>query len=130
MGQQNSSDRTTGSIWRTLLRVSAPMSVGIFGVLAIGLADAYFLARAGASGLAAIGFIYPVIVMMSALALGLSAGVNTAMSQALGAGGGTGVARSHIRRLTLHGGAGLATLVARGCGLGFAVVMAARGGPL
>lgn len=60
------------------------MSVGIFSVLAIGLADAFFLARVGDSELAAVGFVYPVIVAVSAFSVGLSAGANTALSQARG----------------------------------------------
>lgn len=74
-----------GPVRRQLLRVSAPMSVGIFSVLAIGLADAFFLARAGDAALAAVGFVYPVIVAVSAFSVGLSAGANTTLSQARGA---------------------------------------------
>ncbi|MHA6324745.1 hypothetical protein [Roseivivax sp. CAU 1753] len=42
-----------------LWQVSAPMAFGILGVLSVGLADSYFLARAGQDALAAIGFILP-----------------------------------------------------------------------
>jgi putative MATE family efflux protein len=62
------------------------MSVGILGVLSVGLADAFFLARVGSSELAAVGFVYPVIVTLSAFAIGISAGANTALSQAIGRG--------------------------------------------
>jgi len=58
------------------------MSLGILGVLLVGLADAHFLfSRAGGAELAAIGFIYPVIVAISAFSVGMSAGANTALSQ-------------------------------------------------
>lgn len=80
------SDLNEGPVGRQLFRISAPMSVGIFSVLAIGLADAFFLARAGATELAAVGFVYPVIVAVSAFSVGLSAGANTVLSQARGAG--------------------------------------------
>lgn len=36
------------SVPRALWRVSAPMAIGILGVLSVGLADSFFLARAGA----------------------------------------------------------------------------------
>jgi putative MATE family efflux protein len=94
-----SSDTITGTpVGRALLRISAPMSLGILGVLLIGLADAYFLARVGAAELAAIGFVYPVIVAISAFSIGMSAGANTALSQAIG----REVSRTHVARMTFH----------------------------
>ena len=38
-------DLNSGSVGRALVRVSAPMTLGILGVLSVGLADAFFLAR-------------------------------------------------------------------------------------
>lgn len=93
-----STDLNQGPVGRQIFRVSAPMSVGIFSVLAIGLADAFFLARAGDAALAAVGFVYPVIVAVSAFSVGLAAGANAALSQARGAGGSEGA----VGRLALH----------------------------
>lgn len=94
-----SSDNITGTpVGRALLKISAPMSLGIFGVLLVGLADAYFLARVGATELAAIGFVYPVIVAISAFSIGLSAGANTAFSQAIG----RDAPRIHVARMTFY----------------------------
>ncbi|MDD9718986.1 MATE family efflux transporter [Dinoroseobacter sp. PD6] len=77
-------DMTQGSVGGLLWRVSAPMSLGILGVLMVGLADAFFLARVGEVELAAVGFVYPVIVAVSAFSIGMSAGANTVLSQAIG----------------------------------------------
>ncbi|WP_425093491.1 MATE family efflux transporter [Tropicimonas sp. S265A] len=60
------------------------MSLGILAVLSVGIADAYFLGQLGETPLAAVGFIYPVTTALSSLAIGLSAGANAAISQALG----------------------------------------------
>lgn len=79
-----SENLTDGRGERQFVRMSAPMSLGIFSVLAIGLADAYFLARAGDAALAAAGFVYPVIVAVTAFSVGLSAGANAALSRARG----------------------------------------------
>ncbi|MEO0893623.1 MAG: MATE family efflux transporter [Pseudomonadota bacterium] len=80
-----SSDNITNTpVAQALLKISAPMSLGILGVLLIGLADAYFLARVGETELAAIGFVYPVIVAISAFSIGMSAGANAVFSQAIG----------------------------------------------
>ena len=62
-----SADLNSGPVSRKLVQVSAPMSLGILGVLLVGLSDAFFLARLGEAQLAAIGFVYPVIVAVSVL---------------------------------------------------------------
>ncbi|SER55623.1 putative efflux protein, MATE family [Tranquillimonas rosea] len=91
-------DLTTGPITRAVLSVSAPMSVGIFAVLSVGLADAYFLGRLGEAQLAAVGFLYPVTTAVTSLAIGLSAGATAALSQAIG----RGDDRRSVARMALH----------------------------
>lgn len=91
-------DLNKGPVGMALLRVSAPMSIGILGVLLVGLADAYFLARKGGDALTAIGFVYPVIVALTSLSIGLGAGTNAVVSQAFGRGDDAG----SVSRLTLH----------------------------
>ncbi|NNE53622.1 MAG: MATE family efflux transporter [Sulfitobacter sp.] len=66
--------------------MSAPMSFGIFAVLSVGLADAFFLGQLGGAPLAAVGFIYPVTTTVTSLSIGLSAGANAALSQGVGRG--------------------------------------------
>ena len=75
---------TKGPVWKALARISAPMSFGIFAVLSVGVADAYFLGRLGGTPLAAIGFIFPVTAAFASLAIGLSAGANATVSQSIG----------------------------------------------
>ena len=87
-----------GAVGRALFAVSAPMTLGILGVLSVGLADAYFLAKAGATELAAISYIFPVIATLTSLSIGLAAGTNAVISQAIGQGE-DGADRD---RLTLH----------------------------
>lgn len=91
-------DLTKGPVWHALAHTSAPMSFGILAVLSIGLADAYFLGQLGGAPLAAVGYIYPVTITMASLAIGLSAGANAALSQALGKKSDA----KHIARLSLH----------------------------
>jgi putative MATE family efflux protein len=99
-----------GPVWRRIFGVGAPMTLGILGVLSVGLADAFFLARVGATELAAVGFVYPVIVAVSAFSVGLSAGANATLSQALGA----GTAERDVGRMGLHA-------AALGLGIGLAL---------
>jgi len=89
--------------------MSAPMSFGIFSVIAVGLADAYFLGQVSGAALAAVGFIYPVITALTSLSIGLSAGANAALSQGIGA----GADEDDTQRLGLHAiGLGLALSIA------------------
>jgi putative MATE family efflux protein len=84
--ERKTRDLTQGPIWKALAVMSAPMSLGIFSVIAVGLADAYFLGQVSGAALAAVGFIYPVITALTSLSIGLSAGANAALSQSVGAG--------------------------------------------
>ncbi|WP_363318412.1 MATE family efflux transporter [Marivita sp.] len=77
-------DLTKGPVWRALAQVSTPMTFGILAVLSVGLADAYFLGQLGQAPLAAVGFIYPVTTALTSLSIGLSAGTNAVVSQAIG----------------------------------------------
>lgn len=104
-------DLTKGPVWRALVVMSAPMSLGILAVLSVGLADAYFLGQLGETELAAVGFIYPVTAAITSLSIGMSAGANAALSQGVGRGDDA----EATRRLGLH---------AIGIGLGTALVVA------
>ncbi|MEW9919112.1 MATE family efflux transporter [Marimonas sp. MJW-29] len=105
----NKRDLTQGPVWRALAAMSAPMSFGIFAVLSVGLADAYFLGQLSGSALAAVGFIYPVTTAVTSLSIGLSAGANAALSQGVG----RGDVDEATRRLGLHAiGLGLALSLA------------------
>ncbi|MFD1343905.1 MATE family efflux transporter [Litorisediminicola beolgyonensis] len=103
------------SVARALWTVSAPMSVGILGVLSVGLADSYFLARDGSTSLAAIGYIYPVILTITSLSIGLSAGTSAVVSQALGKSGADDPVQA---RLALH-----ALVLAVGCAIVAALLL-------
>ncbi|WP_295314479.1 MATE family efflux transporter [Roseobacter sp.] len=107
MSKSEKAPLTTGPVWRALASMSAPMSFGIFAVLSVGLADAYFLSQVSGAALAAVGFIYPVTTAVTSLSIGLSAGANTALSQGVGRGDDDETAR----RLGLHA-VGLGTVLA------------------
>lgn len=81
---KGSRDLTQGPIWRALTAMTAPMAFGIFSVLSVGLADAYFLSQLGGTALAVVGFIYHVTTALTSLSIGQSAGANAALSQGIG----------------------------------------------
>lgn len=74
------------------------MTLGILAVISVGVADAYFLGQYGPDELAAVGFIYPVTIAVLSLSIGLSAGLNTVVSQAIGKGD-----REFAARAAAHG---------------------------
>jgi putative MATE family efflux protein len=69
---------------RTLLSMAVPMLAGTFAMNAYNLTDTWFVSRLGTLPLAAMGFTFPVVMLLSCVAGGLGTGVTTLMSHALG----------------------------------------------
>jgi len=89
---------TDGPVGRTLLALALPMVVGLFAVIGFNLADTFFVARLGTRPLAAMGFTFPVTMVVTSLALGLGTGTTSVVSRAIGEG-------DHHRVRTLATGA-------------------------
>jgi putative MATE family efflux protein len=68
---------------------------GIFSILAFSLADTYFVAQLGIQELAAISFTFPVVNVLSSVAMGLGIGASSMIARAIGEGD-----RQKVRRLT------------------------------
>jgi putative MATE family efflux protein len=77
---------TEGSVPRHLARLSLPMVLGIFSLIAYNLADTYFVARLGARELAAISFTFPVVMVFGGIAMGVGMGAGSCISRAIGEG--------------------------------------------
>ena len=86
---------STGSIRGHLVRMSVPMVGGIFAITLFNLADTYFVSCLGIKELAAMGFIFPVIMVVISVSLGLGMGASTVISRAIGTHG-----DRDVRRLT------------------------------
>jgi len=126
MADASKRDLTKGSIHMALVAMSAPMSFGIFAVIAVGLADAYFLGKVSGAALAAVGFIYPVITAITSLSIGISAGANATLSQHIG----SGAAEEEVQRLGLHSivlGLALSVITAALIWVSFPVLFSALG---
>ncbi|MEO1658492.1 MAG: MATE family efflux transporter [Pseudomonadota bacterium] len=76
----------TEPVTRVLFALSWPMTLGLFSVIAINVTDTFYIGRLGAEELAAIGFCFPVIFGMSAIAIGMGNGGAAVVSRAIGAG--------------------------------------------
>ena len=77
---------TEGSVGRTLVFVTLPMMVGIVGMVAFNLVDTFFVGRLGTLELAAMGFTFPVVMVVGSIARGLGVGVSSVVSRAIGQG--------------------------------------------
>ena len=89
------SQLTEGQVSTQLLKLSLPMVWGVFSVLAFSLADTYFVAQLGTKELAAISFTFPVVTVLSSIAMGLGTGVSSVVARVIGKGD-----RLQVQRLT------------------------------
>lgn len=83
-----------GPVGRVLFNLSWPLSLGLFSVIAFNVVDTLYIGRLGAGPLAAIGYCFPVIFCMSAVAIGLGNGATAVVSRSFGRGD---MARARIR---------------------------------
>ena len=77
---------TQGSVGRTLVDLTWPMVFGILGMVTFNLVDTFFVGKLGIRELAALSFTFPVIMVVSSLALGLGIGTTSLVSRAIGEG--------------------------------------------
>lgn len=77
---------TEGPIGPILLKLTAPMVLGIISVIAFNLIDTYFVGQLGTNQLAAMSFTFPVVMTFGSLAMGLGIGTSSVISRAIGKG--------------------------------------------
>ncbi|MCK5113971.1 MAG: MATE family efflux transporter, partial [Phycisphaerae bacterium] len=93
---------TEGPVGRTLFVKTLPMVAGILALVAYNLADTIFVAHldkgtGNSHYLAAMGFIFPVVMLIISVSLGLGTGVSSVISRTIGSGN-----LKRVRRLTTH----------------------------
>ena len=81
-----------------LLRLTAPVILGITANLGAGLLEAFFLAQISTSTLAAYSFTFPVTGALMSISLGISIGLSSVLARAVGSGD-----HDQIRRLASDG---------------------------
>ncbi len=67
-----------------LARLTAPMTLGILGMLVFNLVDTYYVGQLGTVELAALSFTFPVVMIIGSIAHGLGVGMTAAVSRAAG----------------------------------------------
>jgi putative MATE family efflux protein len=76
---------TQGSVGRHLVGMTLPVLVGIFTMMLQAFVDAWFIGRVGDRELAALGFAFPVLMVVTSVAIGLGAGTSSVVARAIGA---------------------------------------------
>jgi putative MATE family efflux protein len=76
----------TGNVKKHLFWLTLPTIAGTFAMMVFNLTDTLFVSRLGTEALAAMGFTFPVIMIVGSLAIGFSTGASSITSRALGAG--------------------------------------------
>ncbi len=89
---------TEGPIGRTLFFLALPMVFGVLSIVLFNLADTYFVAKLGTAPLAALGFVFPIMIIFMSISIGLGAGLSAVLSQEIGRGN-----LHEVRRLVAHG---------------------------
>ncbi len=76
---------TEGPVGRHLVKMTVPMLLGISTMMAQGLIDAWFLGKVGDEALAAFSFGFPILMIITSVAIGLGAGTSSVVARAIGA---------------------------------------------
>ncbi len=84
--QQSSKPKLTeGPVGRHLVDMTIPVLFGIATMMGQALIDTWFLGRVGVSALAAFGFCYPILMIVTSVAIGMGAGTSSVVARAIGA---------------------------------------------
>ena len=90
-----------GPVKKTLIRLTLPMVLGTLGMVIFNLSDTFFVGQLGTNQLAALSFTFPVVLVVSSLAMGLGIGASAVISRAIGEGNHYKVKRLTTDSLTL-----------------------------
>jgi putative MATE family efflux protein len=85
----------SGDPARLVVTKAVPMLAGILGMVVFNLVDTFFVGILGTEELAAMGFTFPVVMVVGSIAMGLGAGASSVISRAIG-----GADSAEVRFLT------------------------------
>ena len=83
--EKRSARLTQGSVGRHLVDMTVPMLLGITTMMAQSFIDTYFLGMVGDRALAAYSFGFPILMIVTSVAIGLGAGTSSVVARAIGA---------------------------------------------
>lgn len=74
-----------GPVGRQLVGMAVPVLFGIFTMMLQNFIDMWFIGRVGVRELAALSFAFPVLMVVTSVAIGLGAGTSSVVARAIGA---------------------------------------------
>lgn len=74
-----------GPVGKHLIDMTVPVFYGIFMMMLQGFADAWFIGQVGDRELAALSFAFPILMIVTSVAIGLGAGTSSVVARAIGA---------------------------------------------
>lgn len=75
-----------GPVGPTLIRLTLPMMVGIAAILFFNIVDTFWVGQLGPHELAAMGFTFPVAMVVTNLTIGIGIGSTAVIARAIGKG--------------------------------------------
>ncbi|MDP8254932.1 MAG: MATE family efflux transporter [Candidatus Alcyoniella australis] len=103
--EQNTTGRldslVQGRVGPTLLRMSASMMIGFVAGAMFNITDTYFVSRLGTQPLAAMGYTFPMVMVIHGLVMGIGTGAASVLSRSIGRGDQSGVLRYTMHALLL-----------------------------
>jgi putative MATE family efflux protein len=76
---------TQGPVGKHLVDMTVPVLLGIATMMGQGLIDTWFIGQVGDAELAAFGFGFPILMIVTSVAIGLGAGTSSVVARAIGA---------------------------------------------
>ena len=77
---------TNGRISTLLVKLTIPMIAGMVSMVIFNLVDTFFIGQLGGDQLAAMGFTFPVVMVISGISVGLGMGTSAVISREIGRG--------------------------------------------
>ena len=79
-------DFTQGPVHLHLINLTGYMMIGLVSVIVASLVEAIYIGRLGTNELAAIGFTFPLVMVMQGVSMGLSVGASSVVARCMGLG--------------------------------------------
>lgn len=90
-------DLTQGSVVRSLSGLTAPMMIGVSSSILVSMLEIGFIGQLGTDQVAAVSFTFPLVMILTSIALGIGIGTSSVISRSVGAG-----EFEDVRRLGTH----------------------------
>ena len=98
-------DLSQGSVSKSLLKLTAPMTVGITSAILVQTLEMGFIGQLGTGHVAAMTFTFPLTMILSSVALGIGIGASSIIARSVGSGDSADVRRLGTHSILLVGGA-------------------------